>query len=334
MLSDRRAFLAGAAALGLAACGGAGPGGRTKLILGDQVHLLQSKAEAAGALTGLSYDVEWTNFAGAAPLLEALNAGAVDTAPAGDLPIVLAAAAGVPLKIVAAAVSSPKDIGIIVPSGSPIRSVAGLAGHRVIVSSARGSISHYLLLEALKEAKLDRRKVDIGFMLPNDAAAAFAAGRIDAWAIFGTYQYAAELRGARLLRDGEGINTGLNLIAASQAALDDPAKRQALRDLLGRLRQATLWSQAHPADYARIFARQTKVDPAVAALVAERQNALLVPPDAALVAKPLQRVVDRFHADGELPAYVDVASIVDASIFPAIPHSPAKDNRHGHRPEG
>lgn len=314
LLSDRRTFLAGAAALSLTAC--AGQGGRTKLVLGDQVHLLQSKAEAAGALNGLPYDVEWANFVGAAPLLEALNAGAVDTAPAGDLPVVLAASAGVPLKIIAGSISSAKDIAIIVPADSPIRSIAGLAGKRVIVSSARGSISHYLLLEALKEAKLDRRKVDIGFMLPNDAAAAFAAGQIEAWATFGTYQLAAEQRGARVLRDGEGINSGLTLIAASQAALDNPAKRKALRDVLGRLRKASLWSRAHPADYARLFARQTKVDSKLAALIVERQNPLLIPPDAAVV-KPLQRVVDRFHADGELPAHIDVPSIVDAGIFPA-----------------
>lgn len=316
LLSDRRTFLAGAAALGLTACGGAGKGGRTKLVLGDQVHLLQSKAEAAGAFDNLAYDVEWANFVGAAPLLEALNAGAVDTAPAGDLPVVLAAAAGAPLKVIAGSLSSTRDIAIIVPPGSPIRNVAGLAGHRVIVSSARGSISHYLLLEALKEAKVDRKAVDIGFMLPNDAAAAFAAGRIEAWATFGTYQIAAEDRGARVLRDGQGINTGLTLIAASQAALDDPAKRAALKDALARFRTASLWAQAHPDIYAGVFAKATGVDPKLAKLIVDRQNPVLIAPDAAVI-KPLQRVVDRFHADGELPVHIDVAKIVDAGVFPA-----------------
>lgn len=316
LLSDRRTFLAGAAALGLAACGGAGKGARTKLVLGDQVHLLQSKAEAAGTLKHLAYDIEWANFVGAAPLLEALNAGAVDTAPAGDLPVVLAAAAGAPLKIVAASVSSTRDIAIIVPPGSPIHNVAGLAGHRVIVSSARGSISHYLLLEALKEAKVDRKAVDIGFMLPNDAAAAFAAGRIEAWATFGTYQLAAEQRGARVLRDGQGINTGLLLIAASQAALDDTAKREALTNMLGRFRTAGQWAQSHSEAYAGVFAKATGVDPKLAKLIVDRQSSVLVAPDAAVIT-PLQRVVDRFHADGELPVHVDVARIVDASVFPA-----------------
>lgn len=321
LISDRRGVLAGLgllglSALGLSACGGGSKARRTKLVLGDQVHLLQSKAEAAGVLKNLPYDIEWANFVGAAPLLEALNAGAVDTAPAGDLPVILAASAGVPLKIVAAGVSSPRDIAIIVPPGSPIRSVAGLAGHRVIVSTARGSISHYLLLEALKEAKVDKKAVDIGFMLPNDAAAAFSAGRIDAWATFGTYQLAAERQGARVLRDGEGINTGFSLYAVSQAALYDPAKRAALRDIMARQRKSTQWARDHPAAYTQIFVKQTGIDPALATEIVKRQNPLMVPADAAIVG-PLQRVVDRFHADGELPAHVDVASLVDPSILSA-----------------
>jgi sulfonate transport system substrate-binding protein len=315
-ISDRRTLLAGlAATLGLAACGG-GKGGRTKLVLGDQVHLMESKAQAAGVLQDLPYDIEWANFVGAAPLLEALNAGAVDTAPAGDLPVILAASAGAPLRIIAASRFSAKGIAILARPGSAIHRIADLPGHRVIVSSARGSISHYLLLEALKEAKVDRNTVEIGFMLPNDAAAAFAAGRIDAWATFGTYQFAAELAGARVLRDGEGINSPYSLLAASQAALDDPAKHAALRDLLARQQKAAQWAIAHPAAYAQIFVRETKVDPRVAAMLVARQNALLVPPDATVVG-PLQRVVDRFHADGELPRTVNVAALVDGSVFPA-----------------
>jgi sulfonate transport system substrate-binding protein len=231
------------------------------------------------------------------------------------MPVVLAAAAHAPLKIIAASQFSTRSIALLASKGSPIRKVADLAGHRVIVSSARGSISHYLLLEALKEARVDRRKVEMGFMLPNDAAAAFAAGQIEAWATFGTYQIAAELAGARLLRDGEGINSPYALIAASQKSLDDPAKRAALRDVIARLKKAALWSQANPDAYAAIFQRQTKVDVEVARIMAERQNGLLVAPDATVIA-PLQRVVDRFYADGELPAHVDVASIVDAGIFP------------------
>lgn len=183
-----------------------------------------------------------------------------------------------------------------------------------IVSTARGNISHYLLLEALKEAKVDSKTVKIGFMLPNDAAAAFASGQIEVWATFGTYQIAAELAGARLLRNGEGISSPFALIAASQAALDDPAKRAALRDALAR--QAAIRASQHPAEYAAIFVRLTKSDPKVAAIWAERQKGLYVAPDKALIVSH-QRIADRFYADGELPTRVDIASIVDPTMFPA-----------------
>jgi sulfonate transport system substrate-binding protein len=58
------------------------------------------------------------------------------------------------------------------------------------------------------------------------------------------------------------------------------------------------------------------VDPRVAVILAKGQNGVLVPPDDKVI-QPLQRVVDRFYADGELPAHVDVASIVDAGLFPS-----------------
>lgn len=317
--ANRRSVLAGlgaaGAAFGLAACG-AGGKGRTKLVLGDQLHLIQSQLDAAGALKGAPYDYEWASFSGAAPLLEALSAGAVDTAPAGDLPVVLASAAGSPLKIVAASVGSPRDIGIIVPAGSPIKRVADLKGRQVIVSSARGSISHYLLIEALKEAQIDRKDVKIGFMLPPDAAAAFASGKIDAWATFGTFQLAAEQAGARVLRDGTGINSSLLLIAANEASLADPAKRAAIQDAIARQKRAKDWVIANQAAYAKIFADVTKIDPKLARTWVQRQAAPLVAPTPAVLA-PLQRVADRFYADGEMPAHVDIAKIVDTGILAA-----------------
>lgn len=314
--SDRRSFLAGVLASfgaipGLAACSHAGGQG---LVLGDQVHLLHAKLEAAKALDGVPYRISWGNFPGAAPLLEALNAGAVDTAPAGDLPIVLAAAAGCRLKIAAVTRSAPESMGIIVPSGSSIRSVRDLAGKRVIVSSARGSISHYLLLEALREADVPAGAVKVGFMLPNDAAAAFASGQIAAWAIFGIYQAKAEVAGARVLRDGRGIGPGYTLIAVGEAALADAGKRKAIGDFLGRAHKANAWCRANPERYAQIYARQTGVDLAIARTLVARERPALVAPDDVFV-NDVQRAADRFLDYGVLPKRVKVADLVEPSLI-------------------
>lgn len=314
---DRRRFLIGAGAIPLlAACGRvSGGAGGEGLVLGDQVHLMQAKLEAADALRDVPYRVTWASFPGAAPLLEALNAGAVDTAPAGDLPVVLAAAAGCRLKIVAVTKSAPESMGVIVPAGSPIRAVSDLAGRQVIVSSARGSIAHYLLLEALREADVPIERVRIGFMLPTEAAAAFASGQIEAWATFGIFQARAEAAGARILRDGRGIGPGYTLITASDAALADPAKRNALADVLARMRRANRWCQANPARYAEIYARQTGVDIAIARkMVARERPDLFMPDDEFLSA--VQRAADRFAEYGVLPRRVRIADYLAPDVLP------------------
>ncbi len=95
--SSRRAVLgAGLASAMLSACGARTPD--EILVLGDQANLTRAKVEAAGLLKNRPYAFRWANFAGAAPLFEAVMAGAVDTAPAGDTPVLAAAANGVPIK--------------------------------------------------------------------------------------------------------------------------------------------------------------------------------------------------------------------------------------------
>ncbi|WP_163032612.1 PhnD/SsuA/transferrin family substrate-binding protein, partial [Pseudomonas viridiflava] len=117
---------------------------KVKLVLGDQAKGLRTVVEASKAFEGVPYQVEWANFQGAAPLFEALRAGAVDLAPAGDTPVLAAATGGAPLRIVAVRRSQARSIAILVPKDSPIQTVADLKGRNVVISSARGSISQYL----------------------------------------------------------------------------------------------------------------------------------------------------------------------------------------------
>jgi sulfonate transport system substrate-binding protein len=322
----RRLLGALPAALTLAACGRGQPQEaaatsdltRVTLVLGDQVNLLRTKAEAADVLRGIPYHIRWASFQGAAPLFEAVVSGDVDTAMAADTPALAAAAGGARIKVVAASVSSPQSVAILVPPGSPIRSVAQLKGRQVIVSSARGSVAHYLLFGALREAGLKPDDVTTGFMLPSDAAVAFAGGQIEAWATFGTYQAAAELRGARILRDGVGINSGIGVIAASDAALADPGKRAALADVLQRLALSNAWANAHPDQYAQVFQRLTVLAPEVARKVVGREKPRLRPVDRHIVAQ-LQQVADTFYEARLFPRRVDASALVDPTLFTETP---------------
>lgn len=313
---SRRSWLAQGAALSLAVAGPlralAQP--QATLVLGDQAGGLRSLFEASKALDDAPFAYRWANFQGAAPLFEAQRSAAVDTAMAGDLPVLAAAVGKTPLKIVATRVGKAESLGIVVQPDSPLRRVADLRGQTVVVSSARGSISQYQLYGALEEAGVRRDEVTVKFVLPTDAAAAFASKQIDAWAIFDPYYAIALQQGGRILRDGRGINTALGFITASEHSLADAAKRAAIVQFLERLARAGDWALANPEAYAQAYSQLTRLPIASARLITARASVAGRPvSEADIVA--LQTVADRSARDGILPTRVDVRAITDTQLW-------------------
>ncbi|KIQ31061.1 ABC transporter substrate-binding protein [Pseudomonas viridiflava] len=287
---------------------------KVKLVLGDQAKGLRTVVEASKAFDGVPYQVEWANFQGAAPLFEALRAGAVDLAPAGDTPLLAAATGGAPLRIVAVRRSQARSIAILVPKDSPIQTVADLKGRNVVISSARGSISQYLLIRALANAGVKETDVNIGFVMPTDALPAFNAGKIEAWATFGVYQAFAEEQGARVLLSGEGINTGLTFITASDEVLTDPVRRQAINDVLKRLAKALDWARNNTDQYAEVFARVNDIPLPVSRRLQSWGIEALEPVEDRDV-DALQQVDDLFVEKKIFPHAVKVAELVDRQAF-------------------
>src|SRR5207247_412495 len=110
-LVKRTVLLVTAAVLALsaAACGTSSSGAEkttgkdTGVVLkvGDQKAGSRALLAAAGLLDGTSYKIEWSQFTSGPPLLEAINAGAIDIGGVGDTPPIFAAAAGSKITIVA-----------------------------------------------------------------------------------------------------------------------------------------------------------------------------------------------------------------------------------------
>lgn len=285
----------------------------TTIVLGDQAGGTRALAEAAKVLDGTPYGFRWANFQGAAPLFEAQRAGAVDLAPAGDLPVLAAAVGDPTLKIVATRVGSGAQLGILVAQDSKIRTVADLKGRTVFISSARGSISQFQLYGALAEAGLSKDDVSVRFILPVDAFAAFASGSIEVWATFDPYYGIAMQRGARVLRDGTGINSGLGFITASGAALADTRKRVAIADVLLRYQRAGDWAVANADAYAQIYATLTRSPLDAAKQITKRASLKQhFVSDADIAA--LQKVADAAYRDAILPRRIDVRAISDTTI--------------------
>ena len=87
-------------AVGIAMTASAMAADTITLRVGDQKGGNRSLLEMAGLAKDLPYKVEWSEFPAAAPILEALNAGALDVGYTGDLAFLTVYAAGAPIKAI------------------------------------------------------------------------------------------------------------------------------------------------------------------------------------------------------------------------------------------
>lgn len=290
--------------------GSASDGDKVVLRVGDQKAGSRALLSAAGLLDGTSYKIEWKEFTSGPPLLEALNAGAVDVGGVGDTPPIFAAAAGSKITLVAAQYSNPTGAAILVPKDSPITSPAQLKGKKVAL--AKGSSANAHLLNVLTKAGLGFADITPAYLQPADALAAFSSNSIDAWAIWDPYTaLAQEKTGARILVDGTGgLQSGLGFQVAAPAALADSAKEPALRDYLSRLAKARIWTRTHNDEWSAAWSKEAGIPASVAKTAVQRADAHAVPIDDKLVTAE-QGTADGFAKAGLIPRSIDVAAIAD-----------------------
>ncbi|NRE98873.1 ABC transporter substrate-binding protein, partial [Klebsiella variicola] len=219
-----------AAALMLLALGGyATAQERITLRIADQKGGMRSQLEAANALQNLPYDIKWAEFPAAAPLAEALNAGAVDAGIIGDAPLLFALANGAPVKAIAVDKSNPAGTAVLVSPGSTLKSGADLKGKRI--ATGKGSIGHFVALKALEQAGISPKEVQWVFLGPVDAKVALLNGSVDAWATWEPYTtQMVKTNEGQILVSGKGLLPGNTFLAATDSALNDPQKRAALQD--------------------------------------------------------------------------------------------------------
>jgi sulfonate transport system substrate-binding protein len=315
----RRSFSAGALSAGVSALAGCGkPSGQSAAALkvGSQKGGTKALMLASGVLQGAPYRVEWSEFPAAQPLLEAIGAAAVDLGAVGDAPFLFAFAGGGRVRAVqgSRAVAGGRGTVVLVAENSPIRTVADLRGKRL--ATGRGSIGHYLVLALLDQAGLSPRDVDIAFLNPGDAKAAFSTGAIDAWATWGSYVFLAQkTEHARILADGRGLLSGYNFEVANVAAIG--GKRAQITDFLHRLSEAQRWQGAHAAAYSAVLAKETGLALDIAAQTVARGGGEPVPLDQTVLTEE-RRVLERFQRAGAIAGRPDIDQAFDRSFTAAI----------------
>jgi sulfonate transport system substrate-binding protein len=302
------------AALLLAGCGAKGGDGQAVLKVGSQRGGTKAILVASGALEGVPYKIEWSEFAAAQPLLEAVGAGAVDLGEAGDAPFLFAYASGAKIKAVQAGKSGGAATALLVRKGSPIHGLADLRGKKI--ATGRGSIGHYLLLKLLEEAGLKPTDLQVVFLNPGDAKAAFTSGAIDGWVTWGSYVALAKLHDdATVLADGQGRLSGYGFEAANEAAI--AGKRPQVEDFLRRLAKARRWASENPEAYAAALSKETGLQPDVALYTVRQYRIAPTVIDDAAVAEATA-VLDRFRTAGAVNSTRDPAGAFDRSFSAAV----------------
>ena len=268
--------------------------------------LLKGRGTLEPKLKALGYRVTWSEFPSGPPLLEALNAGAIDFGSAGETPPIFAQAANDGLIYVAHEPAAPRGEAILVPKTSPIQSVAELKGKKVALN--KGSNVHYLLARAIEAAGLSLGDITPVYLAPADARAAFERGAVDAWVIWDPYLAAAEAgTGARTLADGTGLvpNHQFYLAARSFAA----AHGQALDAVTAAIGDVDVWAKDNTDAVAQELAPSVGIPAPILSVALKRQTYGIRALDQPVIDQQ-QRIADTFHKLGLVPKALGIAEAV------------------------
>ena len=269
------------------------------------VILLKNKGTLEGKLAPLGYKVEWSEFPSGPPLLEALNAGAIDFGHAGEAPPIFAQAASTQFLYVAHEPPAPKGEAILVPKNSPLKSVADLKGKKVALN--KGSNVHYLLVKALEKAGVNYSDIHPQFLAPADARAAFESGEVDAWVIWDPYQASAEVAtGAKTLADGTGLVANTQFYLASKSFTE--ANPKSIETVIDALNDVDKSVKADIKGAAQQLSAATGIPAPVLEIALNRQTYDVKPIDDTVVADQ-QKIADTFFKLGLLPKAVNVKDV-------------------------
>ena len=272
MLISRRSVLFAAGLLSvaptLAACHerAPAPSSRRKVRLTyGIVSVAKERGVLEATLRARGIDVEWLGpFPNHAPTLQAVATGSADFSFGGSsTPAAQAILSGAKLSFVSWTVSTPRTTSIIVLPKSGISKVSDLAGKTVAVN--RAGVAEFLLVAALEKYRVPREQVNVVYMNPPDAAPAFAAGKVDAWAIWtGPLEMAEVQYGAqRIFEEGKELEQAVDFgtyLVREEYARNEPDTIRAV--ILAQ--QAELeWANQHRAEAQAIGYRVSKYPPAV-----------------------------------------------------------------------
>ena len=280
------------------------------LNIGFQKYGLLPVIKARGSLeTALEKQhvkVKWVEFTAGPQLLEGLNVGSVSLGEVGEAPPIFAQAANANLVYVANQPAMPTAEALIVQKDSPIQSIKDLKGKRVVLN--KGSNVHYLLLKLLEANNLKLDDIQVVYLPPADARAAFEKGAVDAWVIWDPFFAAAEQQiGARVIANGENLVKNYQFYMADRKFAEQ--NPEVVKAVINELNVAADWMTKNQDEAAKILEKPTGLHASILKTSIGRMN-LGVQPISNQVATQQQYVADAFYNQKLIPNKINIQAAI------------------------
>jgi sulfonate transport system substrate-binding protein len=279
------------------------------VLVAKEQGYVEKALQAAGAG---NVTVKWVQFLTGPQTNQALASGDIDMiAGEGDMPLMLAKASGMDIKVVGLVCPAASEEALVVRPDSPIHSVKELKGLKV--ASIHGGNAYEFLVLALKQAGLGVDDVQFVNLPPGEMVVALGNKSVDAATLWEPLLTRGESGGnARVLRDGAGLTSNLQLFAVSSTfAKQNPV---VLKAILKAVRQGANELRAHPQVWA------TKLAPVIGLTASENAHAMLRhdwnPNLTAAHVAEMKRDLQFMLDNGFARSAFDVDSFVDLSYQP------------------
>nr|WP_041756354.1 ABC transporter substrate-binding protein [Bradyrhizobium sp. ORS 278] len=271
---------------------------------------------------GKTYNIEWTQFQGTAPMTQALAAGALDCATQAPLSLSNGVVGGgLKAYIVAQHVyEKPGGFSVYwaVKDDSPIKTIADLKGKTVGISVIGGGTQGPFNL-LLKQAGLDPAKdiklVEVGFATAEDA---LRQGRVDAVNMNQPFAARAEAKGGtrKLFQLSEAMPNIVHILEACRADFVDKNPdlvKAYVRDITTGMKKAL----ANREETLKVVSEVMKVPVPVIETYLLKDNDFGRDPVAAPNFPAIQKMLDIYAETGMLPK-LDVAQFKHPTIVAPI----------------
>jgi DNA-binding NtrC family response regulator/ABC-type nitrate/sulfonate/bicarbonate transport system substrate-binding protein len=268
--------------------------------------VLRAQKTLESGLLAQQAEVTWTEFPAGPQLLAAMDAGQIDFGTTGEVPPIFAQAEGSELRYVAYEPPAPRGVAIVVRRDSPIESLAGLRGRRIVFNKA--SNVQYLLVRGLEAHGLSLSDIEVVYSSAADPPATIRANDADAWVLWDPFLTMALRSGEiRLLLDGQGLVMNHHFHLASRALSQDaPAMIQALTEEIRMVGRRTV---QNPRTAAQELSLRLGIDVPALEIAFSRLSHGAAPLDQPVIWEQ-QNIADRFYALGLIKRPIRVRDAV------------------------